>query len=489
MISYLDIHNIQDCSKIKWALSEDSKNIISKEIVSNMGSHISNLNSPIEKDFFTIMSATLYYILTYFIYLNRLNTPNIQKFAYNYIENINVSLNLKLSFKTFIKKELYRKNLFMENITLNPNPTCSTYLNMYNIPAQYTYHHTFYSFKKPILSLSDERIILNIQKYCSDVINSYTILDDKILLELNEKLFVLCYHYLFQFKNALQSKVFKRVKKIFTGTQGKPITRIASMAALANGVKVSSFYHTGGFIPCNYPARPLIESSTCSEYYCYHSYHKQVLEDETQEAKLQSSTNFHILPTISSMKVVTTGKIRHITYPMLTLHFDNQIHDRLLTPTALYISLHYQIIKAILAKNIGLTLKLHRKDLANPLLNHHLSLLKNQFNTTFDIEYRPLDELVNSDYHTDAWACDNIDSGTIIEVLKTDKPVIFFGWHLHEAPKIEIFKTRAKLINVYFTNNNIPTFNTEELNTFLDKEEHCLDFRGTENFLNYNFRY
>lgn len=498
MISYLDINSTKELNEtLIWNISDQEKNTLSDAMIKGYSSFIYNQHEPFYREIALILAGYIYSCMTMIIYecLVESDPKKTRIFLAKKLQRFNTHLISKQQLKPLIKHALDYKPILNRNrsYTLNPNPTALKYLALNQIKHAPLYHQQFYKFivNTKRVHPKDHQFITSLHDFLIDLM---TPLSPRVKHQtdlISSHLQHVAGICITQYHAALKSNVAKTVKIIYTGTQGKFITRVASLAAAVNGANVSAFHHTGGLVPSNKSFRPLMECMTCTDYYCYTPLQLQTLQNQIEKGSIPIRPKLHILPnTAAPWEHSQLKKIKHVTYPMMTLNINDEIHYGLLTPTTVYTHLHFQILHALIENNIEVTLKLHRKNLQTPLLKHHISLLKKEFGDKIKFNSQPLDQLTHSNYQTDAWICDNVDSGTMIETLKTNKPIILFEHTQFSDFTLEnLCNNRVKLIPVYFNERNLPTFNPEELQNFLEKPEHQITSEGLEHFVNFNFDY
>ena len=507
------VTNLNDFLKhFQWPLSEDDKLKIGRGLIEQYAKLLRTPRSSLHLKILKIIIFSYYYaaqslVCQCLIYQRAMQqgyqyAPPFLDKGYFY-QSINLPIEYELvnvfvqdfslkKYKNWIKWILGRmpgKAVF--NGRLDFNVVFLEYLNSQTINSKTIYLQQFLSplgrkkiSNKDTVELIEELTELTVRISPEQIRQNTFFL--KSLKNLSTHLVEGAMAYYLQAENSLFAK---KIKNLYSGTQGRMSSRIVSEAIRTHGGKVHTFPHTGGFLG-GVDHCWMIETLTTSYLYCYTSAELENYAKQLKDFQVKSEVELILLPqSFSPAKRIKKRKITHVTYLAPLLKFEDHIFSHMITPNLSLLYLQCQILDVLVKEEITIALKVHRKDLGSPILDHRLNLLKQRYNNLI-IEMTPLEELINSDYSTDLYISDNITGGSLIEVIKTDAPIALFTACFHIIPPEirEEFQERVRVFFVEFDTLNRPAINSEEFKNFLSNNEN-FNRRALSALVNEHFAY
>ncbi len=217
-----------------------------------------------------------------------------------------------------------------------------------------------------------------------------------------------------------------RVRRLYTATQGAFSTRVISTAVLARGGRVEAFPHGGGFFWVDFPGYWLVEQLTSSAFHCYTQAEKEGRIKQSRQLAGKPSAALEVLPDKGSFRAGTGsyGNIRRVMFLSGSFSGDRAFVG-LLSEIQRF-DLEVRIVKELLACGLQVVVKLHRKSRA---MKRQIEFFRQLCGNAIEIIDTPLTDLLRRGCDADAFVSENITGGSLVEVMKTDRPVILFTPH------------------------------------------------------------
>ena len=283
-----------------------------------------------------------------------------------------------------------------------------------------------------------------------------------------------------------RSRRARETRVLYTATQGHPATRLASLAVLENGGSVSGLAHGGGLLT-QWSIGWMIESLTTSAFYCY-TPTEQRFRRRAVPPWVDGSAEIRVLPQDDKEHVAVEhrGKIRQVLF-LSGSYAGDRTHVGVL-PEPTRFDLELRIIDALIRYDVKVIVKLHRKSRS---LSKVRSLLEARYGDRIIISDTPLAELLREGIAVDAFVMENVKGGSLIEVMKTDRPVILFscGMHFLQPSLCEIFHRRVKVISCWYDDENRVLFEEDELREYLSRDSRILGYEVVDQCTNARFEY
>lgn len=283
------------------------------------------------------------------------------------------------------------------------------------------------------------------------------------------------------------SNMAKTTQKLFTGTQGKIGVRLISLAVLENGGEVITFPHSGGMVG-DFPRAWIVEPLTTKKFYCYTPAECQIRMRQMRVLGNKRYASLDILPCGEKNKgaIEYPGPIRSAVF--VTSGYTGEIMGATLLPNILRLDFELKIIKELLNSNLDIIVKLHRK---SRLLNKHINILEYYFGGRIKFSTKPLTDFLREGSQADAYVLDNISGGSLIELVKTEKPVVLFSplMYLLAQETRDSFYKRVKVIPCWMDEKNRANFDKEEVKKYFNLEKYAIDFELVNKFTNPLFEY
>lgn len=281
----------------------------------------------------------------------------------------------------------------------------------------------------------------------------------------------------FYFDALARSERVRRTRELYTATQGYIGTRLISQAVMERGGKVLAFPHAGGLMYV-VPHTWMVETLTCSQFSCYSTFEQSVRDEQLRLLGGKRTATLHVLSGIrggTSVPRDQSGTIRRVLYLGAGYPGDRFFVDVL--PEVIRLTLEVRIIDALVRRGLEVTVKCHRK---SRLIDHLMTLLSARYGNAVTIDTTPLTDLIRAGDLYDAYVTENLGGGSLIEILKTGRPVVLISPHLHflHESMRDDFLRRVNYIPCTFDERGAPTFDTRALDTALHQR-----VRSTDNAL------
>jgi len=158
-------------------------------------------------------------------------------------------------------------------------------------------------------------------------------------------------------------------------------------------------------------------------------------------------------------------------------------------PELIRFRLELEIIDALLAKNLEVTIKLHFKSTPKSITK----FFEERFGEQVTFDDTPLRLSTADSTRFDAYVSENITGGSLTEIIKTRKPVIlitpFASERYIDATTLDLFQERVSVIRCREDSSGMLRLPVSELYNVLDRQSHTLDFAYVNRATNSLFYY
>lgn len=285
-----------------------------------------------------------------------------------------------------------------------------------------------------------------------------------------------------------QKSLTGRVRRLYTATQGAFSTRVVSTAVKSQGGTVCAFPHGGGFFWVDFPGYWLVEQLTASTFFCYTQAERIGRERQAAALKRQPTASLEVLPDNGAHRTGSGsyGRIRRVMFLSGSFSGDRTFVG-LLSEIQRF-DLEVRIVKELLACGLKVVVKFHRKSRA---LKQQTAFFSQMFGGSVEIMDTPLTEMLRRGCAADAFVSENITGGSLVEVMKTDKPVILFTPHpyLLSEDVREQFLRRVRMFVCRMDENNRAVFDKDEVHAYFRKESYSYTYDLVNRFTNSQFEY
>ena len=366
-----------------------------------------------------------------------------------------------------------QKYLEIENIEA-ANSAFTEWFNFWNLSAQRKantdrrYPNLVYDAIVDAIDSShrSEQLLKTVQKY---VVNTLTFAEQRLL-------------------DSLHLSRAKKTRRLYTGTQGFIGTRLVSLSVLENGGEVLSFPHSGGsmlYLDHNW----CVEDLTSSVAFCY-SEHDQIKREKNRPSiGVGAYASLSVLPQSQEnlSRSNHMGAIKRVLY--LGAGYPGDRFWPAVLPELIRLRLEVEIIDALIAKNLEVTIKLHFKSTPKSITR----FFEERFGDQVTFDDTPLRLSTADSSRFDAYVCENITGGSLTEIIKTRKPVIlvtpFASERYIDATSLRLIEKRVTVIQCQEGSSGMPRLPINELYDVLDRQSHTLDFEYVNRATNSLFYY
>ena len=272
----------------------------------------------------------------------------------------------------------------------------------------------------------------------------------------------------------------RQTRTFYAATQGYPGTRFISLAVLENGGTVTGFGHTGGYV-FRWPLAWMIEGLTNSVFFCYTPIEQQRRREETPAALVGSVADFRLLPQDQKRLGARAhrGPIRSVLY--LSGGYSGDRTYTGVLPEVTRFDLELRILDALVANGVRVVVKLHRKSRS---IEIQTRLLRARYGDRITIAVAPLTQMLRQGIDVDAFVVENLTGGSLVEVMKTDRPVILFSAAMHflHPGLADSFRRRVQVIPCRYDDRNRVCFDVAQLAEYLGRDERNISYE----FVNLN---